>query len=74
MILSYNLVSVGLCLVLYRKIESEDKRLAKTLKFKVMNSGLFILVENWYKVMSYSRLPEDQETCTQLEWAWQTLL
>ena len=30
MILSYNLVSVGLCLVLYRKIESEDKRLAKT--------------------------------------------
>ena len=36
MILSYNLVSVGLCLVLYRKIESEDKQLAKTLKLKVL--------------------------------------
>ena len=49
MILSYNLVSVGLCLVLYRKIESEDKRLAKTLKFKVLKSGLFLLVENCSK-------------------------
>ena len=74
MILSYNLVSVGLCLVLYRKIESEDKRLAKTLKFKVLNCRLFILVENCSKTKFYSRLPEDQETCTQLEWAWQTLL
>ena len=49
MILSYNLVSVGLCLVLYQKIESEDKRLAKTLKFKVLNCRLFILVENCFK-------------------------
>ena len=73
MILSYNLVSVGLCLLLYKKIESEDKRLAKTLKFKVIVDYQF-----WLKVVQklslIFRLLENQETCTQLEWAWQMLL